>query len=248
MPNFEDLSIKLFADCADLETIARLSQHPFIQGITTNPTLMRRANVADYQAFAADVLKTVSGRPVSFEVISDDFAEMEQQGLEMATWGSNVYVKIPVTNTHGEFSGPLIRQLSEAGVQVNVTALMTTDQVKKVLAYLSKETRSFVSVFAGRVADTGRDPAPVMTRAVELLRSHSLAELIWSSPREVLNIFQADLIGCHIITATSDILDKLSNIDKDLSVFSLETVQMFYEDALQAGYTIKLSNDLIQER
>jgi len=245
MPDLGDLKIKIFADGADLSVIVRMSKDPLIKGFTTNPTLMRKANVRDYRAFAFEVLKIVPDRPVSFEVFSDDFPEMEQQALEIAAWGENVYVKIPVTNTHGELSGPLIRRLSAAGVQVNVTALLTADQVTKVANCLSDDTRSFVSVFAGRIADTGRDPIPIMAQAVKLLSSQPKAELIWASPRELLNIFQADSVGCHIITATSDVLAKLHLVGKDLDTFSLETVQMFRQDALKAGYTIEISRPMM---
>ena len=241
MPDINSLRVKIFADGADLEDISRLSKNPIIKGFTTNPTLMRKANVSDYRAFALDVLSIVPDRPVSFEVFSDEFPEMEQQALEVASWGNNIYVKIPVTNTRGEFSGPLVRRLSAAGVQVNVTALMTADQVGKVADCLSEDANSIVSVFAGRVADSGRDPVPIMAKAVELLRPHERAELIWASPRELLNIFQADSVGCHIITATSDVLAKLPIVGRDLDTYSLETVQMFRNDALAAGYTIDLA-------
>ncbi len=241
MTDLRDLRVKLFADGAELAGIAEMYKNPLIKGFTTNPTLMRKANIGDYRAFASKVLKVVPNRPVSFEVFSDDFPEMERQALEIASWGKNIYVKIPVTNTRGEFSGPLIKRLSADGVQVNVTALMTAEQVAKVVNCLSDGTRSFVSVFAGRVADTGRDPVPIMVQSVELLRSHPKAELIWASPRELLNIFQADSIGCHVITATNDVLAKLSLVGKDLDTFSLETVQMFRQDALKAGFTIEVS-------
>ncbi|MCK4598737.1 transaldolase [Candidatus Bipolaricaulota bacterium] len=241
MPDLRDVKVKIFADGADLSVITRMSKDPLIKGFTTNPTLMRKANVRDYRRFALEVLNVVPDRPVSLEVFSDDFSEMEQQALAIASWGENVYVKIPVTNTHGEFSGPLIKRLSAAGVQVNVTALLTTEQVAKVANCLSDDTKAFVSVFAGRIADTGRDPIPIMAQAVKLLSSHPKAKLIWASPRELLNIFQADSTGCHIITATSDVLAKLHLIGKDLDTFSLETVQMFRRDALEAGYAIEIS-------
>jgi transaldolase len=241
MPRLEDLRVKLFADGADLTTIAELAKRPGIKGFTTNPTLMRKAGVADYRQFARDVLAVVSDRPVSFEVFSDEFDEMEQQALEIASWGENVYVKIPVTNTLGEFAGPLIKRASAAGVKLNVTALMTLHQVARVMECLAERTPSCLSVFAGRIADTGRDPVPIMAEAVRLLKAHPLAEVIWASPRELLNIIQADAIGCHIITATSDVLAKLPLIGKDLLEFSLETVRMFRQDALQAGFTIELS-------
>ena len=238
MPALNDLAVKLFADGADLETIAQMARHPLIKGFTTNPTLMRKAGVRDYRAFAREVLTVVPERPVSFEVFSDDFSQMERQALEIASWGRNVYVKIPVTNTDGTFSGPLIKRLAVAGVKVNVTALLSVAQVEQVAQCLAKPVPSFVSVFAGRIADTGRDPVPIMAKALEVLAARPKAELIWASPRELLNIFQADAIRCHVITATSDLLAKLPLVGKDLERFSLETVQMFRRDAVQAGYTI----------
>ncbi len=241
MASLKDLKIKLFADGADLEVISRMAENPLIQGFTTNPTLMRKAGVRDYRAFALDVLKIVTDRPVSFEVFSDDFEEMEFQALEIASWGKNVFVKIPVTNTRGESSNRLIKRLSAAGVQINVTALMTAEQVADVVDNFSDLTRNFVSVFAGRVADTGRDPMPIMKRAVEMLGDYPQTELIWASPRELLNVIQADSVGCHIITATDDVLKKLDLIGKDLDVFSLETVQMFRQDAEKAGYSVEIS-------
>jgi transaldolase len=240
MPDLTSLRIQIFADGADLEDIARLATDPIIKGFTTNPTLMRKANVTDYRAFSNDVLSIVKDRPVSFEVFSDHFQEMEQQALEIASWGDNVYVKIPVSNTLGEFSGPLVELLSNQGVQVNVTALMTTGQVEKIATCLSNDSNSLVSVFAGRIADTGRDPIPVMSKAVKILQARSKAKLIWASPRELLNVFQADAIGCHIITSTSDVLAKLGTIGKDLDTYSLETVQMFRRDAVEAGYSINV--------
>ena len=240
MPDVEGLRVKLFADGADRAAIAQLAATPYIKGFTTNPTLMRKAGVDDYRAFAHEVLGLIGGRPVSFEVFSDDWGEMERQAAEIASWGEGVYVKIPVTNTQGEFSGPLIRRLSAAGVKLNVTAVMTTGQVERVCACLAADTPSCVSVFAGRIADTGRDPVPLMAEAVRLLRARPKAELIWASPRELLNIVQADDIGCHIITATSDILAKLPLIGKHLLDFSLDTVRMFRQDAVKAGFAIDL--------
>jgi len=241
MPNLKDLKVKLFADGAELDVISRMAENPLIQGFTTNPTLMRKAGVRDYRAFAGYVLKVVTNRPVSFEVFSDDFEEMEQQALEIASWGENVFVKIPVMNTKGASSCPLIKRLSSAGVQVNVTAIMTVEQVAEVVSNLSNLTRSFVSVFAGRIADTGRDPVPIMAAAVALLQPNPQTELIWASPRELLNVFQADAVGCHVITATNDIMVKLDLVDKDLNTFSLETVHMFWQDAQKAGYKIEIS-------
>ena len=236
----EELRVKLFADGADLKGIAEMARHAWIKGFTTNPTLMRKAGVTDYKRFAQEVLALVPERPVSFEVFSDEFDEMERQAFEIASWGRNVYVKIPVTTTRAEFSGPLIERLSKAGVQLNVTALMTPQQVADVAACFAPGTRNCVSVFAGRIADTGRDPVPLMAQAVQILRTAPGSELIWASPRELLNILQADAIGCHIITATSDILAKLPLIGKDLLAFSLDTVQMFHRDALAAGFRIEL--------
>jgi transaldolase len=232
------LKVKLFADGADISGIQEMALNSRIAGFTTNPTLMRKAGVIDYKGFAKDVLKIVPNKPVSFEVFADDFPTMEKQAIEIASWGKNVNVKIPVTNTKGEFCGPLIKRLSEAGVQVNVTALMTLDQVKRVTDALSPDTPAIISVFAGRIADTGRDPVPVMAKSVEIMKAKPKSELIWASPRELLNIFQAEEVGCHIITATNDILKKLDLFHKDLDVFSLETVEMFYKDAQAAGFNI----------
>jgi len=232
------LKVKLFADGADLAGIKEMAANPAIGGFTTNPTLMRKAGVSDYKAFALQALQVVAGRPISFEVFADEFGEMEKQAHEIASWGRNIYVKIPVTNTRGEFAGPLVERLSRAGVQVNVTALMTVDQVARVTERLAAETPAIISVFAGRIADTGRDPMPIMAEAVKVMRKKPRSELIWASPRELLNIFQADEVGCHIITATNDILKKLSLTGKDLDAYSLETVEMFYKDAKAAGYSI----------
>src|SRR5882724_425213 len=234
-----DLKIKIFADGADLAGIAKLHADPLIKGFTTNPTLMRKAGVEDYGEFARQVLRIVPDRPVSFEVFADEFGEMERQARQIASWGRNVNVKIPVTNTKRAFSGPLIKSLSESGVVVNVTALMTLAQVSAVTDCLAPGTPAIISVFAGRIADTGRDPVPLMAEAVRIMKAKPKAELIWASPRELLNIFQADEIGCHIITVTNDILAKLSGSGKELKEFSLETVQMFRRDALAAGYEIE---------
>ena len=239
MPSLEDLKVKIFADGADLGVIAEMARDPVIRGFTTNPTLMRRAGVQDYQAFALAVLAIVPDLPVSFEVFSDNFAEMERQAMELASWGRNVYVKVPVTNTRREFAGDLIGRLSRAGVQLNVTALLTEDQVARVADCLAADVSCFVSVFAGRIADTGRDPIPVMRRSVKLLGAMPKVELIWASPRELLNVLQADSVGCHVITATKDVLSKLRMIGKDLDELSLDTVKMFRQDALAAGFTIK---------
>jgi transaldolase len=238
MSDLKALKVKLFADGADLAGMKEMAANPLIKGFTTNPTLMRKAGVADYKAFAHDVLEAIPDRPVSFEVFADDFGEMESQAHEIASWGRNVNVKIPVTNTKGEFSGPLIERLSKSGVKLNVTALLTLDQVKRVTERLAAETPAIISVFAGRIADTGLDPVPLMAEAVRIMKAKPRAELIWASPRELLNIFQADSVGCHIITATNDILKKLSLVGKDLDRYSLETVEMFHKDASAAGYSI----------
>lgn len=238
MKAISDLKVKLFADGADLGSMKEMYANPLISGFTTNPTLMRKAGISEYRAFAAEVLAAIPDRPISFEVFADEFDEMERQAYEIASWGRNVNVKIPVTNTKRQFSGPLIERLSRDGVQVNVTAILDLEQVRRVVDCLVDETPAIVSVFAGRIADTGRDPVPIMAEAVRILKSKPLAELIWASPRELLNIFHADSIGCHIITATNDILKKLSLIGKDLEHYSLETVQMFYKDAKAAGYKI----------
>ena len=239
MKTIGELNVKIFADGADKGGMVEMYAKPYIKGFTTNPTLMRKAGVADYKAFALQVLKIVTDRPVSFEVFADDFDQMERQALEIASWGRNVNVKIPVTNTQGEFCGPLVERLSRQGVQLNVTALLTLDQVRQVAERLAPGTPAIVSVFAGRIADTGRDPVPLMAEAVNILASRPRAELIWASPRELLNIFQAESIGCHIITATNDVLKKLSLVGKDLAGYSLETVEMFHKDAKAAGYTIE---------
>ena len=232
------LSVKIYADGADLAGMQKLYRHPLIKGFTTNPTLMRKAGVSDYQAFAVELLRAIPDRPISFEVFSDEFDGMKRQAHKIATWGSNVYVKIPVTNTRRESSIALIRDLVEAGIKVNVTAMMTLDQVSDVSAALAGGPPAFVSIFAGRIADTGRDPVPLMAAAVELVQPYPNVELIWASPRELLNVFQADAIGCHIITATNDILAKLNLVGKDLKEYSLETVRMFRDDAVKANYAL----------
>jgi len=241
MSTIANLKVKLFADGADLAGMKEMYANPMIKGFTTNPTLMRKAGVEDYKAFAHQVLEAIPDRPISFEVFADDFDEMERQALEIASWGRNVSVKIPVTNTKRQFAGPLIERLSKAGVALNITALTTLEQVQNVTECLSPKTPAIISVFAGRIADTGRDPVPLMAEAVKIMRAKPKAELIWASPRELLNIFQADAVGCHIITATNDILKKLSLVGKDLGQYSLETVQMFYKDAQAAGYKIMVA-------
>jgi len=233
-----DLKVKIFADGADKATILDLYSKPWIKGFTTNPTLMRKAGVTDYEAFARDILTIIQDRPISFEVFADDFPEMERQAREIATWGNNVFVKIPVTNTRRECSLELIANLARANIQMNVTALLTLDQVRDVCAALRGKAPACVSLFAGRVADTGCDPVPLMQAAVEIVRMYPNVELIWASPRELLNIFQADTIGCHIITVTNDILQKLSLVGKDLHDYSLDTVRMFYQDALKSGFRL----------
>lgn len=238
IPTVAGLKVKLFADGADKQAMLDAYANPHIKGFTTNPTLMRRAGVADYETFARDVLEVIRDRPISFEVFADDFQEMNRQARKIATWGGNVYVKIPVTNTKGERASNLIADLTQSGIKVNVTALLTLDQVRYVAAALENGAPSYVSVFAGRIADTGRDPIPLMTSALEILRSTPQAELIWASPREVLNVFQADTIGCHIITATNDILKKLALAGRDLDTYSRETVQMFHSDAVSSGYRL----------
>jgi len=237
-PTLDALRIKIFADGADKAGMLEMARKPYIAGLTTNPTLMRKAGIVDYRAFAREIVSAIPDRPISFEVFSDEFADMERQANEIASWGAHVYVKIPVTNTRGEPAYGLIRRLSKAGVKLNVTALMTLEQVRDVSAGLAGGPSSYVSVFAGRIADTGRDPVPMMAAAVELLRPYPEQELIWASPRELLNIFQADAIGCQIITVTNDVLKKLEIVGKDLGEYSLDTVKMFYNDARQAGYTL----------
>lgn len=238
MACLESLGVKIFADGADLPGMVEMAAKPHIAGLTTNPTLMRKAGIADYRAFAQAVLAAIPHKPISFEVFSDDFQEMQEQAFEIASWGRNVFVKIPVTNTRQESSAPLIRRLAAAGIQQNVTALMTLSQVAEVSAALAAGPRSYISVFAGRVADTGRDPVPMMRDAVQLMRPFPRQELIWASPRELLNIFHADAVGCHVITVTNDILKKLDLLGKDLATYSLETVKMFHEDATKAGFTL----------
>jgi transaldolase len=238
MKSIDELSVKIFADGADKAGMLEMYAKPYIKGFTTNPTLMRKAGIADYRAFAKDVLSAIPDRPISFEVFSDDFGEMERQAMQIADWGPNVYVKIPVTNTARAPSYELVRKLSHSKVKVNVTALMTLAQVRDVVAALAPGVPSFVSVFAGRIADTGRDPLALMAAAVELLKINPAAELIWASPRELLNIFQADAIGCQVITVTNDILKKLSLIGFDLDEYSLETVKMFYSDARAAAFRL----------
>ena len=238
MTVMDELKVKLYADGADRDGMLEMYDKPYIQGFTTNPTLMKKAGISDYEAFAHDILQSIPDRPISFEVFADEFEEMERQALKIKTWGENVYVKIPISNTRKEMSYDLIQRLSEAGVRLNITAMLTLDQVQQVADAVRNGPESIVSVFAGRIADTGLDPVPVMKEALEILQSAPRAELLWASPREVLNIYQADAIGCHIITATNDIIRKLSLAGKDLAQYSLETVQMYYGDAEKAGYSL----------
>jgi|SRR5579872_2085691 len=242
-PSVDRLKIKIFADGAELKSMKEAAQHPLVKGFTTNPTLMRQAGVTDYKRFALEVLALIPDLPVSFEVFADDFPTMEAQGREIASWGKNVYVKVPVTNTKGEFAGPLLTRLSTAGIKLNVTAIMTSEQVKRVAAALSRDVPAVVSVFAGRIADTGRDPVPIMRESLAFLKDRPKAELLWASPRELLNVFQADDIGCHIITVTGDVIRKLSLVGKDLDRYSLETVAMFHKDALSAAFTIPIGSE-----
>jgi transaldolase len=232
------LNVRIFADGADLASMLALYRQPYVRGFTTNPTLMHKAGLRDYRGFAREVLAAIPDRPISFEVFSDEFAEMERQATEIASWGENVYVKIPVTNTSGAPARDLIHRLSHRGVKINATALMTLAQVRDVVSAVGGGAPSCISVFAGRIADTGRDPLPLMSEALELMRPAPSAELIWASPRELLNIMQADTIGCHIITVTHDILKKLDMVGYPLEAFSLDTVKMFHADAQKAGFSI----------
>jgi len=238
MKKVEDLKVQIFADGADKTGMLEMYAKPYIKGLTTNPTLMKKVGITDYRAFCKDILTHIKDKPLSFEVFSDDFAEMERQAMEIASWGSNVYVKIPVTNTKKETCYELVQRLGTQKVKMNVTAIMTMTQVRDVVAELNPNVPSYVSVFAGRIADTGRDPVPMMAAAVEMLKVAPAAELIWASPRELLNIFQADEVGCQVITVTNDILKKLSLVGYDLDTYSLDTVKMFYNDAVAAGFKL----------
>ncbi len=238
-----DFKVKIFADGADLSAIQALSTNPMIRGFTTNPTLMRSAGVTDYKEFALSVLAAIPDRPVSLEVFADEFGEMIEQGREIGRWGRNVNVKIPVVDSRGTFTGPVIEQLSKDGIHVNVTAVFTLNQVRAIVECLASDVPAYVSVFAGRIADTGLDPVPIMGGAVEILKSRPKSELIWASPRELLNIFHADSCGCHIITVTPDILKKLSLVGKDQLQYSLETAQMFLSDAQKAAYSIPVETN-----
>jgi transaldolase len=238
MKTLKQLKVKIFADGADLEGMLAFYKKPFIKGFTTNPTLMRASGITDYEGFAKQVLEQIPDRPISFEVFSDEFDEMERQARKIFAWGKNVFVKIPVTNTRRESTVPLIRRLASEGIQLNVTALMTSEQVGVISPVLGSRAPSYMSIFAGRVADTGRDPMPIMKKAVEIMADFPNQELIWASPRELLNIFQADEVGCHVITVTHDVLKKLPLVGKDLNEFSLDTVKMFYSDAQKARYSL----------
>jgi len=238
MGSINKLKIKLFADGADINDMKRIYREGIVKGFTTNPTLMRKAGVSNYEAFAKEVLREICDLPISFEVFSDDFDTMEIEARKIASWGNNVNVKIPITNTRRELSIALIKKLSGEGISLNVTAILTVEQVDAVARVISPKAKTIISVFAGRIADTGRDPVPYMKEAVSILKSNRNAELLWASSRELLNILQAESCGCHIITVTSDILRKIPNIGKDLSILSLDTVKMFYEDARASKYEI----------
>jgi transaldolase len=238
MQNIDNLKIKIFSDGADKSDMIKMNEQTFIQGLTTNPTLMKKAGIKNYAEFCKDIVKYVKTKPISFEVFSDDFLEMERQAKEISTWGDNVYVKIPITNTKNQSSCDLVRNLSNLGVKVNITAIMSIDQVKDILKVLNPEIPSYISIFAGRIADTGRDPLPLMVEALNLMQSNPKSELIWASPRELLNIFQAEHIGCHVITVTKDILNKLKFVGYDLNQYSLDTVKMFYNDSVEAGFKL----------
>jgi transaldolase len=238
MKTVSDLKVKIFADGADKKGMLEMYAKPFIKGFTTNPTLMRKAGISDYRAFAKDVVAAIPDRPISFEVFSDEFGEMEREAREIARWAPNVNVKIPVTNTRGEPSYELVRRLAHDGIRLNVTAVFTLEQVSAIVNHLHPETPAFVSIFAGRIADTGRDPIPHMAEAKAILKRAPRAELIWASPRELLNLFHADEAGCDVITVTNDILAKLPAVGRDLAQFSLETVKMFRDDAVKAGFSL----------
>ena len=236
--SLSNLKIKIFADGAEKAGILELNKNPMITGFTTNPTLMAKVGIPNYEAFCRDLIAEIPDKPFSFEVFADDFSEMERQARKIGSWGSNVYVKLPITNTNREFIGPLAKKLAGEGLKLNVTALLTLAQVRDIVPCLEGTPASYVSVFAGRVADTGVDPLPLMSAAVEILKLNPNLELIWASPRELLNIFQADAIGCQVITVTHDTLKKLSLVGKDLTDYSLDTVKMFYDDGKKAGFSI----------
>jgi transaldolase len=241
MPDVTSFRVKIFADGADRASILELAGNPWIRGFTTNPTLLRKAGVTDYESFGRSLAQAIPERPFSFEVLSDDFDEMEQQALRIATWGENVYVKIPITDTFGRSAAALVGRLAEQGVKINVTALMTLEQVEAVVPALRHGPPSCISLFAGRIADTGCDPLPILCAALARIRSYPEIELIWASPRELFNIVQADAIGCHIITVTHDLLKKLPLLGRDLTEYSLDTVKMFVDDARAANFTLETS-------
>jgi len=238
MTSLDRLKVKIFADGADKAGMLDMCARPYIKGLTTNPTLMRKAGISNYRAFAKDILSHISDKPVCFEVLADDFAGMERQAQEMAGWADNVFVKIPVMNTKRETSGALVKRLADRQVKLNVTAIMTLAQLQEIILALNPATASYLSVFAGRIADTGIDPLPLMQKAVELLKAINKAELVWASSREIFNIFQANAIGCQVITVTNEILNKLSLVGYDLTEYSLDTVKMFYDDARRAGFSL----------
>ena len=238
MKKVEDLKIKIFSDGADKKDMLEMNSKTFIKGLTTNPTLMKKAGIKDYETFAKDILSTIKEKPISFEVFSDDFDDMERQAMKITSWAENIYVKIPITNTKRESSKELIKRLAEKKVKLNITAIFTLDQVKTVLSVLNEDVPSIISVFAGRVADTGGDPVLLMKECLKATKTNLKSELLWASPRELLNIIQADEIGCHIITVTKDIIKKLQLINYSLEDYSLDTVKMFYKDAVDAGFKI----------
>lgn len=237
MPGVKDLKIKIFADGANVTEMKKVYSEGIVKGFTTNPTLMKKDGVTDYVAFAKDVLSEIKDMPISFEVFTDDFESMERQATEIGSWGENVYIKIPITNTKGETSYDLIKKLSDKGMKLNVTAMLTIEQVENVSKCINPDTPVIISLFAGRIADTGRDPVPYVMRSLEILKDNKNAELLWASSREVLNIIQAENCGCQIITVTNNLIQKLSMLDKDLKELSLDTVKMFYNDASSAGYS-----------
>jgi transaldolase len=238
MKTIESLKVKIFADGADKDSMIDMYKKPYIKGLTTNPTLMNKAGIRDYKSFCIDMLSSIKDKPISFEVFSDDFSEMKRQAYEIASWGDNVYVKIPITNTKSESCREIVKELSDNGIKLNITAIMTINQLQSIVEISNSNIPCYFSIFAGRIADTGLDPIPIMEEAVKVLKVLPKSELIWASPRELLNIFHADQVGCHIITVTSDILNKLKMIGYDLDKYSLDTVKMFYNDAVVAGFKI----------
>lgn len=241
-PNIKNLKIKIFSDGADIKSMIEAYKGDLVKGFTTNPTLMKKNGITDYEGFAKEVLKNIPDRPISFEVFSDEFDEMESQAKKIASWGKNVNVKIPISNTKGESSIPLVKKLSAEGLSLNVTAILTIEQVKAVAEVLNPNTYNIVSVFAGRIADTGRDPKPYMIESAKLLKDLKNTDLLWASSRELYNIFEAEETGCRIVTVTPDILKKIAGVGKDLKELSLDTVKMFYTDATSAGFKIKIEN------